>query len=189
MSRTWILLAYLLANVGLLAGCAAPVRPDVQDTGLNTQLPVIPVTPATGDSFEMTGRLAIKQGDTRHHVNIEWLHGPDRDTIFLTGPLGQGIADLSRDARGARLLTADQKEWLAGDWEELGQMVLGLQLPLNQMARWITGEKPASGSGWQVSYLDYQDAQAGALPSLIEMSRGDIEVRLKVDSWDRGANP
>ena len=50
--------------------------------------------PAVPDitQFAFVGRLAVRQGDTRHHVNVDWRHDTQRDEILLTTPLGQGVA-------------------------------------------------------------------------------------------------
>ena len=37
--------------------------------------------------------------------------------------------------------------------------------------------------GWLVAYLEYESDAADALPTLVELRREDIEVRLKIDEW------
>jgi outer membrane biogenesis lipoprotein LolB len=37
--------------------------------------------------------------------------------------------------------------------------------------------------GWQIAYLVYESAAPDALPTLIELRRDDIDVRLKIDTW------
>jgi len=53
------------------------------------------------------------------------------------------------------------------------------------MPKWLAGQPPAPASGWQVTYLDYESAAADALPTLIELRRDDIEVRVRIDDWNR----
>lgn len=134
--------------------------------------------------FSLEGRIAVRHGETRYHANIAWQHEPQRDGILITTPLGQGLAELSRDAAGARLRTADRSEIAAADWQELAARVFGARLPLNDLPNWLGGRRPAVGTGWQVEYLDYQDARPDALPTLIEFRYEDIDVRLKVDRWE-----
>jgi outer membrane lipoprotein LolB len=119
---------------------------------------------------------------------MAWRHKRDRDEILLTTPLGQGMAELTRDARGARLLTADGREFTALDWEDLATKVFGFRLPLDRLPAWLAGKQPANVSGWRVSYLDYESDAVDALPTLIEVKHDDdLELRLKIDSW--GAEP
>ncbi|MDR2001081.1 MAG: outer membrane lipoprotein LolB [Zoogloeaceae bacterium] len=135
------------------------------------------------NQFELAGRLVAWESQSRHYVNLTWRHDGQRDEILLTTPLGQGLAELSRDARGARLLTADRKEVVASDWEELAQRMLGIRLPLKDLPAWLSGQAPEQASGWRVEYLEYQSDAADALPTLIEATRGDIGLRLKVSEW------
>lgn len=153
----------------LLAGC--------------TTLPS-PTRPATESivAFALSGRLAIRQGDTRHHVRIDWHHDATRDDILLTTPLGQGVAEITRDAGGARLLLADQREFTATDAATLAEQVFGFRLPLDQAARWLLGE-PGHIDPWRATVVERESEAADALPSVIELEHDDIHVRLKIDEW------
>lgn len=148
--------------------------------------------------FEFTGRISVRQGDTHHAANLSWQHGLAYDEILLSSPLGQGLAQLSRDASGARLITADQQRLEAADWESLATQALGAELPVAQLPRWLVADAPpgarrdAAGrpasfrqDGWSVQYQSYQSESALALPRLIVVGRDDIEVRLKIDAWQR----
>ena len=109
----------------LAAGCA----------GLPASSPVSR-TPPLVDEFEFDGRIAVRVDQARHFANIMWRHGTDGDEVLLTTPLGQGVAELSRSAAGARLRMADGKEYFAADWEELASRLFGSRLPLDQLPRW-----------------------------------------------------
>ncbi|MBU1236721.1 MAG: outer membrane lipoprotein LolB [Gammaproteobacteria bacterium] len=156
----------------VLAGCA--------------QLPAenaIRRSPPALTQFELVGRVVVRESQSRHYANIAWRHDAARDEILLTTPLGQGVAELSRDARGARLVTADGKSTVAADWEGLAEEVFGTRLPLNDLPEWLAGHAPSLVSGWRVEYLEYQSDAPDALPTLIEAQRGDIGLRLKVSEW------
>ncbi|HTY04394.1 MAG TPA: outer membrane lipoprotein LolB [Rhodocyclaceae bacterium] len=131
----------------------------------------------------MEGRIVVRQSQSSHYANISWRHEPAQDQILLTTPLGQGVAELVRDAYGARLRTADRREVVAPDWDSLAEQVFGAKLPLSDLPSWVAGEAPPPTSGWRVAYLDYQDDAPDALPTLIEVKRDDIEVRLKITEW------
>ena len=154
----------------LLAGCATvgalPQRPAAQDI---TQ-------------FAFVGRLAVRQGETRYHINVDWRHDPVRDEILLTTPLGQGVAELVRDAGGARLMLADKRSFTANDWSTLSQRVFGFPLPLGASARWLLGST-GNIEDWRVTIVEREAEQAGALPTVIELEREDVLVRLKIDEW------
>lgn len=162
------LLAPLLAL--LLAGCAT--------------VPDLPQRPASRDivQFAFVGRLAVRQGETRHHVNVDWRHDAQRDEILLTTPLGQGVAELVRDAEGARLTLADKRRYAASDWSALSRQVFGFPLPLGASARWLLGDITPT-EGWRVTVVERESPAEGALPAVIELERDDTAVRLKIDEW------
>lgn len=156
----------------MLAGCA--------------QLPAgnaVQRTPPVLTQFELDGRIVVRESQSRHYANISWRHGERGDVILLTTPLGQGVAELTRDAQGARLVTADRKEYVADDWAGLSEQVFGARLPLDDLPQWLSGHAPPAASGWRVEYLEYQSDTADALPTLIEATRGNVGLRLKVSEW------
>jgi len=146
-------------------------------------------------TFTFDGRFGVRKEQTRHSANVEWRHRPDADDILITTPMGQGVAQLSRDARGARLVRADKEVIEAPDWESLSARLFGFALPLSDLPRWLLGDvtpserdsqgrpQAALAAGWDIRYLDYESASPDALPVLIEFRRDDIELRLKVDAW------
>lgn len=142
-------------------------------------------TPRTLDAFAIEGRISVRHAEKSYHANIAWRHEAAGDEILLTTPLGQGVAELSRDAGGARLVTAERKEVQAPDWEALSAEVFGFRLPLADLPRWVAGHPPAPGTGWQVNILDYVDDAPEALPTLLEFRRDDIQVRLKIHEWSQ----
>jgi outer membrane lipoprotein LolB len=154
----------------LLAGCAAappaPPRPAIQDIS----------------AFAFSGRIAVRQGESRHHAKLDWRHDAAGDEILVTTPLGQGVAEITRTAAGAHLLLADQRRFDAADWGELSQEVFGFQLPLNASARWLLGDM-ANTEGWRIEVIERESAVPDALPTVIELERDDIAVRLKIDEW------
>ncbi len=177
----------LAAAAALLAGCQImpPAETGIAPRPARTAIP----------GFSIDGRVAAHEGTTQHYANISWRHTAAADDIVLTTPLGQGVAELNRDTDGARLKSADGKMVAAADWEELSARVFGFALPLEGMPRWLLGDvaptqrddqgRPlaARADGWSIRYLGYESEAADALPVLVEFRRDDIEVRLKVDSW------
>lgn len=181
-----------------LSACALLPRPEA-----------IPPRPEriTLAAFSLEGRLAVRQGDRPAQAGIEWEHRPGWDRVFLTGPLGQGLAELEQTPTGARLTTADQKTFTAPDASRLARELLGFELPLDRLPQVVVGQvvtqtrdvlgrpQRAESAGWHVQYLRYESDDARALPSLIELQRdgiGDdaLELRLKIDQWQiPTANP
>lgn len=172
----------LLLLVGFLAACA--------------QLPGQPVALDVAGDFELAGRVAIRHAGEGAGGAITWRHSRDADDLFLTSPIGQGIARITRVGEQVRLVTADGKSFEATDAEALTEQVLGWRLPLKGLSDWVQG-RPVGGedaqisldvaeqpveirqSGWRIEYLGWRDA----LPSRLTFFRDKLELRLIVDRW------
>jgi outer membrane lipoprotein LolB len=180
----------LVAACLLPAACATPVQRSpvqraVSPWPLRWQI--------TG--FTLQGRIAVRREQNRFSGELSWRHSPSDDNILISGPLGQGLAELTRDAAGAHLTTAERRKFSAPDLDQLATQVFGFALPLSGMAQWIVGnadttQRDAAGrpqravvDGWNIDYLDWEAASADALPLLIEMRRDELEVRLKIIEW------
>lgn len=179
--------ALALAAGLLLAACAS--SPDIAIQ-----------RPARITGFSLEGRLSLRQGDQNNSGRVSWDHKGDRDDILLSTPLGQGVAELSGNSHEATLSLADKRTYTAPDVEALSEQAFGTRLPLKQMPAWVLGRPSDTGqvtrdeqgrpsrfqdSGWTVEYLGYESADPHALPTLLRLERGDIELRLKIQSWDQ----
>jgi outer membrane lipoprotein LolB len=151
------------------------------------------------ESFQLSGRVAVRREDQGWHAALEWSHARDTDELELVSPLGQVLAQLSRDGDGARLVSGDG-ETRAGDLDTLGAQVFGEDVPLSSVARWVLA-RPASAdtamerdkrgrpaawveTGWSVRVARYEDERDQAMPRLIVAERGAIAIRLHIDRWD-----
>ena len=186
-------LLHVLALLLMLTGCA-----QLPGGGNGAEIGLRPVRTAI-DAYTLTGRIAINQQEKHYAVNLAWQHAPHSDEIMLSTPLGQGVAELTRNAAGMRLITAERREYTAPDWQALTRQLFGIDLPLASLPSWLVGAVPADAlgvrydgsgrpqqqlvDGWMVAYLNYESAASDALPTLVELRREDIEVRLKIDEW------
>ncbi len=185
MRRRRFLVLALLA----LAGCAT-VPPGA-----------IPARPArqTLNAFQIEGRLGVRRGEESFSANLYWQHGPDSDEIVLTSPLGQGLARLASGNGGAVLVTADRRRFEAATLDELSEQLFGFRLPVTALPHWIVGRAAGRGGAaerdaqgrlvrlsereWTVELPAYESDSPDALPSLVQLARDDIRVRLKIDQW------
>ncbi len=184
----------LLAAVAAVIVSACAAVPSVP--------PAAELRPARNDigQFALAGRVAVRNGPESFSARIDWTHSADgRDEILVTSPLGQGLARLSADRGGANIETAEGQRHEAADLDALSEQLFGARLPLSQLPRWVVGQvwnavdgleldaagRPArfADQGWEVVYLEYEDAAPEALPKLIRLRRGELELRLKVDQW------
>jgi outer membrane lipoprotein LolB len=133
------------------------------------------------------GRISLRQGERRDHLRFRWEHAPGSDVVLLMSPLGQGLAELTRDAAGARLIQPNQATIVADTLPQLAQHVFGTPLPLEAMADWLRGAEPALNGevdGWRVVISDTLPYRESRLLRVMEASRDDVEFKLIVDTWD-----
>ena len=137
--------------------------------------------------FIAEGRISLRQGGHSDHLRFRWEHTRESDAVLLMSPLGQGMAELTRDAGGARLTQPNQAPVLAASLALLAQRVTGAPLPLEALADWLRGARPAlSGEvdGWQVVISDTTVLRRSRLLRVMEASREDVGLKLIVDEWD-----
>lgn len=171
-----------LALLGL-AACAelpAPVSPAASE----------PAQPLLGPPlvrFMAAGRIALKSGERHDHLRFHWEHTPERDSVLLMSPLGQGLAELTRDASGARLTQPNRPPRVASDLRLLTQDVLGTSLPLEALADWLRGahaELQGAVDGWQVTVSETTPYRQRRLLRVLEARREQDELKLIVDEWE-----
>lgn len=137
--------------------------------------------------FAAEGRIALRQGDRRDHLRFSWEHAPGSDVVLLMSPLGQGLAELTRDAAGARLVQPNQAVMSADSLPQLVQRAFGTPLPLEALAEWLRGAQPAlSGEidGWRVVITETSPFRQHRLLRIMEARRDDVEFKLVVDEWN-----
>lgn len=190
--------------VMILAGCATkpqqstvikPVKTVVIEAAAKEQT-------VDTDHFNILGRIAVQDRNQSSSGSFRWKHWPVNDEIILFTPLGQVVAEISRNPQGVRLITSKLEAFYAEDVEGLTQEVLGWRLPLSNLQYWIQGrhsplaraEKDFNEKdqvvvirqdGWEIHYSSYTAAQAGQseLPRRMELTYGSLRIKLIVDEW------
>ena len=137
--------------------------------------------------FTAEGRISLRQGDRRDHLRFSWDRSPGKDVVLLMTPLGQGLAELTRDADGARLVQPTQAPVSAGSLAQLAQRAFGMPVPLDAMADWLRGAQSSlSGEidGWRVAVTDTSPFRERRLLRVMEARRNDVELTLIIDDWE-----
>ncbi|MCF8150617.1 MAG: outer membrane lipoprotein LolB [Sulfuritalea sp.] len=161
----------------LLAACAEMQGPTEASQALGPAL----------QGYLAEGRISLRQGERRDHLRFRWEHTDASDSVLLMSPLGQGLAELTRDAAGARLRQPNQAPVTADSLAQLAQHVFGAPLPLEVLAEWMRGARPAlvgEIDGWEVLISDTAPYRQSRLLRVLEARRGEVELKLIVDVWD-----
>ena len=143
-------------------------------------------------AFSLAGRISIRHQDTAYHGTLNWQHSLDTDELVLAGPLGQGMAELRRDAKGVVLELPDNERHEADTLDALAGRLFGAPLPIAMLPDWIRGIAPDAHlddmqrprrlvlPDWTVEWLRYDDT--GRL-LLLSLESPEVGVRLRIDSW------
>jgi outer membrane lipoprotein LolB len=159
--------------VSLLGACATlPPQPPPQLTGV----------PA---AFEMSGRIAVRQGQRSDIAKLRWTRKRGSDVWVISSPLGNEVARIESSSSGATLVQAGSNAGIgADDFAALTERLLGVPLDPDAMAAWLHGVRPPNVPGaWQVSIDETQRAGEVDLAKRITATRGDTTVRLVVDEY------
>lgn len=176
----------------LLGGCASLERV-FAPVNLRGQEPV--------QHFKLDGRLSVKTDSQRMSGSIRWRRLAEEETLLLSGPLGQGAAEIRRWDGSVTLTSADGTVVTETSDERLMEQALGLRLPLDGLVWWLSALPRPEASyhasagadghvasldqdGWHIEYSRYQERAGRWLPGRIFASRGEIEFRLVVDAWE-----
>ena len=165
--------AAALALVGLLAGCALAPEP-------RQPLPALQGVP---EAFEMSGRIALRQGDRSEIARLRWKHTPESDRWVIASPLGNEVARIESGPRGATLKRAGGEDEEAPTFAALTERLLGISLEPAALARWLHGAVPADSGDWAVAIEETQRAGTVDMARRLSARRGDVTVRLVVDEY------
>jgi len=183
----------MMAAATLLAGCAS-----VGPASTASDIPLV-ATP----QFDIAGRLSARRGNDGAAAHFTWRHRPDGDVIDVATPTGQTLARMTGDALGVRVERPGRPALAAANWDVLTRDVLGVPVPVEGLATWVTGapragipfglERDRAGrplvlrqSGWEIVY-SYAEGASPSQPMRLVMRYPDpdtIEVRVVVDRWN-----
>jgi len=181
----------LLAIVLVLPGCAS----------LGPAVPATAPAVLSGDpAFELSGRLAIRQGEQAISANLRWRYDGQGEEMVISAPLGAGSVEIERDASGVTLRAGGKVEQ-ARTAEALMRGTLGFALPLDGLRYWVRGQtgpgdiavrivRDAAGriesfheSGWDITIPVFSSSPLDALPRRIDVGSTELQVRLVIDQW------
>lgn len=196
--RRSVLLVLLAA--ALLPACATlPVGTDGRSLDERRE-----VLEAVG-TWEMRGRLAIDTGDRGLQGNFNWRQLDGALELRVRGLLGAGALQVAGPPNALTVTARGETRTLTDPETELSELV-GWWLPVTSLSHWLLGspdpgfrattEPGADGTLavieqrlWRVAYATYQlmavpdTAKAVLVPRRIDLTHGDLELRLTIDDW------
>jgi outer membrane lipoprotein LolB len=199
-NSTRIFAALLFASISLLASCArqpavVTAAPDTAAWDARRER-----VSAVRD-WQLRGRIAVRVEDDAWSASMYWRETPDAWTMRVMAPLGRGSFELSGNAAGVALRTADNRLLRAGDPESLLTENLGWQIPVSGLHWWVRGlpnphadpqrmQIGAAGElellaqdGWNVQYSDYRPEGDVLMPGRVNLENGRVRVRIVISEW------
>ncbi|GAA5169615.1 outer membrane lipoprotein LolB [Viridibacterium curvum] len=174
----------------LLAACAGqPSRP--------TDVPPRPPRSEI-QNFALTARVAITQARRAETIRMAWEHTPAQDAMGFENSLGMIVAELQRDAQGARWLTSAGEKYESRSADELMARLTDRPVPIQSLSLWVVGRLGQNGiakfddkgrllegldSGWTIRVQEYEADRPDALPRIVEAEVPGLRIRLVIDSW------
>jgi len=189
----------------LISGCITLTPETTADKTVTT----IVTEPAAADTqvvpaadFNLLGRISIQNRNERFSGSFRWQHLAISDEILLFTPLGQAVAEITKDQEGVRLITSKLEAFYAANVESLTEEILGWRLPLSGLQYWIQGtHSPVTAAekdlddknqviairqdGWKIQFNSYAPAQSNQipLPRTLDLVFENLRIRLVVDDW------
>jgi outer membrane lipoprotein LolB len=158
---------------------------------------------------DLSGRIAVSNGDRGGSGRIDWRQRAAGYTIALSAPVTRQSWQLSGNDLGARLdgIAGGPRE--GADVEALLRSATGWDIPVRALQDWVRGVGASASrfgparlaydggglprrleqAGWSIEYQDWHPAAAGlpSLPRRIVARNGTASVKLVVDQWEPGA--
>jgi outer membrane lipoprotein LolB len=160
------------------------------------------VSLAAVGAWTASGRLAVTTTDDAFSARLLWEQHGGRYQIRLTGPLGQGMLELSGDPGHAELRTAEDERSRAASAEALLESRVGWSVPVAGLRYWLRGipspDEPPSAveidpsgrlarleqSGWVIEYQRYGEFGAWVLPTRMRMVNERVRARVVLGRWE-----
>lgn len=152
------------------------------------------------DDWTLTGRVAVAAGEQGFSGGLRWRQAGARAEIDMRGPFGGAALAIRLDGEAITVTDASGTTLGGEEARRITREYLGAPLPLHELRYWLVGAPaPDSGfretlganarlaaleqAGWQVQYTRYAAAGGQVLPDRIELTAGDVRLRLAISDW------
>ena len=148
-------------------------------------------------SWELSGKLALRDGDTADSGKIRWQQHQDATRMTVSGPFGVAATNIVSDGQTVMVTRDDTRyTYNAQDMDTKR----GWVLPINALAYWVKGMpapqlrvqemhteggelKQLQQGDWHLSYTSYQQFGNHNLPTKMEIQKDNVWGRLVIKTW------
>ncbi|MDQ7091879.1 MAG: lipoprotein insertase outer membrane protein LolB [Methylococcales bacterium] len=144
--------------------------------------------------WRFTGRLVIVDKKESWTATLEWHHLEKKETLTLSGPLGQSAIKITLTENLMTLDRGDGKVTQSEDITHFIEQQLGMVIPVKSLRYWVLGlthpDKPfvqlADGfeqEKWIIQYREMQQINKKWMPRKLKAMRGKTRLKLVIDQW------
>ena len=172
-----------------LVGCATPTTAPLPaySKAIRNQLYRL-------QQWSLDGRLALNAGKESWSATLLWEHNPKLEHLKLSGPLGQGAADIKLGQGQVVIDRGGKDVQVSRHPEQFISQQLGLAVPIRSLGYWVVGVPEPNtavfetGNGfkqgdWIVAYKEMQLVGKHALPKKMLVMNGQVRVKIMIDQW------
>ena len=152
-------------------------------------------------NWSAVGRIALTSSEDSWNIGLRWTQAQDSFELKMSGPLGQGVANLRGDANGVEMRTSQQDVFRAPDARTLLREHVGWDLPIEALRSWVLGKvqpgvdfsdvtidlhgriRQMRQAGWAIEYQRYGDYDGYQLPEKLLLQNDFLEARLILRKW------
>lgn len=152
------------------------------------------------DHWTLSGRMAVAAGDEGFSGGLNWRQAGAQAEVELRGPMGGRALSIQVDGERLSVRNGDGETVEGDDAMRLLARHIGASLPIAELRFWVVGA-PAPGiphqetigadqrlelleqSGWRVAYAAYRTAGDQVLPARMEITSGELRLRVVVSDW------
>ncbi|HKJ88065.1 MAG TPA: lipoprotein insertase outer membrane protein LolB [Gammaproteobacteria bacterium] len=151
------------------------------------------------DQWQLMGRVSVQGPEGSGQVRVHWVWGDQQGRLQVRNPFGQTVMEVRDGPEGLRVRDSEGKVYRGGAARAALRRQLGWHVPVGPMARWALGLATGGriprvlddrglpleiqAGPWQVSYDGYQEVQGMWVPRDLKITRGGLELHLRVDHW------
>ncbi len=151
------------------------------------------------EKYTAIGRAALKAPENSGQASFNWEQKtPEELKLIIQGPLGSGRIDLAVSPNES-ILKTDEKTYVGQSPDELFTEITGFDWPISGMQNWLVGIPNTKATniqrddkkriiafkedGWNIQYKKWMNYKKRDIPQSIELTRGDVRLRLLVEHW------
>lgn len=146
--------------------------------------------------WSFDGRLALSDGKESWSATMDWTHEDKKDTLKLSGPLGQGAIIITLNEHFVTIDRGDGEDKIqqSSDINNFIKDQLGIVVPVQSLRYWVLGltaprkrfvtlSDGFEQEKWIIQFSQMQQVKKHWLPRKLKAHLGKTRLKLIVDTW------